>query len=119
MRGVVPVVSQVSSGVSEILKDTVNARMFPIGHPEIAATLVAELAHDVSQLTRLNKAAKQLGDQFRIDKMCASYAELLWATINPRQSFPLGLSRIAIMCTTITQLIKDGIYQTSSSRRMW
>ena len=81
VRGVVPVVSHIHSGVSEILIDSVNARIFPIGRADLAAKIVAELAQDPLQVLRLSKAAKQLGDTFSLEKMCASYAELLWATI--------------------------------------
>ena len=93
VRGVVPVVSQIPSGVSEILIDSVNARIFPIGRADLAAKIVAELAQDCLQLLRLSKAAKQLGDKFTIEKMCAGYAELLWATIKRgrRKRFPLAL----------------------------
>jgi glycosyltransferase involved in cell wall biosynthesis len=109
VRGVVPVVSQVPSGVSEILIDSVNAKIFPIGRPDLAAKIVAELAHDVPQLTRLSRAAKKLGDEFTIEKMCATYAELLWATIERgrRQRFPLGSSKMAPILRKLKQLIRD------------
>jgi glycosyltransferase involved in cell wall biosynthesis len=107
-RGVVPVVSQISSGVSEILTDSVNARIFPIGRPDLAAKIVAELAQDSSQLRRLNKAAKRLGDKYTIEKMCASYAKLLRATIKSgrQRRSPLSSSKIAITLRKLKQLIQ-------------
>jgi glycosyltransferase involved in cell wall biosynthesis len=95
-RGVVPVVSQIPSGVSEILIDSVNARIFPIGRADLAAKIVAELAQDPLQLFRLSKSAKQLGDKFSIDKMFGSYADLLWETIETtqQQRFPWALRKL-------------------------
>jgi glycosyltransferase involved in cell wall biosynthesis len=95
-RGVVPVVSQISSGVSEILIDSVNARIFPIGRADLAAKIVAELAQDRLQLFRLSQSAKQLGDKFSIDKMFASYADMLWETIETtqQQRFPWALRKL-------------------------
>jgi glycosyltransferase involved in cell wall biosynthesis len=95
-RGVVPVVSQISSGVSEILIDSVNARIFPIGRADLAAKIVAELAQDRLQLFRLSQSAKQLGDKFSIDKMFASYADMLWETIETtqQQRFPWPLRKL-------------------------
>jgi glycosyltransferase involved in cell wall biosynthesis len=108
-RGVVPVVSQVSSGISEILRDSVNARTFPIGRPELAAKIIAELAQDPTRLERLSRAAKGLGDNFAIDKMFASYAELLWATIKRgrRKRFLLGPSRLATALRKLNSLTRE------------
>jgi glycosyltransferase involved in cell wall biosynthesis len=86
VRGVVPVVSQVRSGVSEILTESINAKIFPIGRPDLAARMVAELANNAPQLRQLSKAAKQVGDTFNVDNMCARYAELLRATITSGRS---------------------------------
>jgi glycosyltransferase involved in cell wall biosynthesis len=96
VRGVVPVVSQVPSGVSDILIEKVNARIFPIGRGDLAAKIVAELAEDSFQLVRLKKAAKELGAKFSIEKMCTNYADLLWAIIQSeqRQSFRVDSSKI-------------------------
>jgi len=51
---------------------------------------VAELPQDAAQLKRLHKAAKQLGDRFSMEKMCASYAELLSATIKSGRRHSFG-----------------------------
>jgi hypothetical protein len=105
-RGVVPVVSRVQSGIPEILVDTVNARTFPIGRPDLAAKIVTELAQDPSQLERLSRAAKQLGDKFTVEKMCAQYAKLFWTTIKRgrRQAFFGGSSRLASLLRGIQGL---------------
>jgi glycosyltransferase involved in cell wall biosynthesis len=109
VRGVVPVVSQIRSGISEILVDSVNARTFPVGRPDLAARIVAELAQNPSQLERLSRAAKQLGDKFTVDKMFANYAELFWATIKRgrRGSFLKESFRIATALRKLKGLMQE------------
>ena len=109
MRGIVPVVSQIRSGISEILVNSVNARTFPIGRPDLAAKIVAELAQDPSQLERLSRAAKQLGDKFTVAKMFANYADLFWATIKSgrRQRFFKGSSRIVTVLKKLEGLMQE------------
>lgn len=74
--GVVPVVTAIQSGISEILVDGVNARLFPVGQPETAAAIVAELAHDPASLRALRAQALALGAQFKSKETFRRYAEL-------------------------------------------
>jgi len=61
--GVVPVVTNVQSGVSEILDDGINGLLFPVGQPEVAVKLVKELNADRGRLSRMREAARALGEQ--------------------------------------------------------
>ena len=64
--GVVPVVTDVESGVSELLDDGENAFLFPIGEPEAAVDLVSSLDKDRDMLLRYRTAARALGERHSI-----------------------------------------------------
>lgn len=61
--GVVPVVTNVQSGVSEILDDGKNGFLFPVGKPEAAVDLVKALNDDRVRLMQMRQAARSLGEQ--------------------------------------------------------
>src|SRR5262245_28860651 len=77
VRGVVPVVSSVKSGILEILTKGENAELFPIGRPDIAARIVDELSVDRSGLARLREGARRLGSMYRIEEMIRRHVELI------------------------------------------
>jgi glycosyltransferase involved in cell wall biosynthesis len=62
-EGAVPVVTNLQSGVSELLDDGVNGLLFPVGRPETAAELVCELDHNRTRLAKLREAARKLGEK--------------------------------------------------------
>jgi glycosyltransferase involved in cell wall biosynthesis len=81
IRGVVPVVSRVQSGVTEVLVDSVSAKMFPVGRPDLAAEIVSALAQDQPRLQLLRHASRQLGEKFTLDRMLTNYSELFHRAI--------------------------------------
>lgn len=72
--GVAPVVT--NGLIPELLVDGVNARLFPVGRPEIAAAMAAELAHDPAALDTLSRQALALGSQFKSEETFRRYAQL-------------------------------------------
>lgn len=75
--GVVPVGTDILSDlIPDLLVDGVNARLFPVGRPEIAAAIVAELAHDPTALDALSRQALALGSQFKSEETFRRFAQL-------------------------------------------
>ncbi len=99
-RGCVPVVTDVPSGVPELVTDGVNGYMVPVGAIETFADRLAALQQDPGLRDRLSQAAFQTVSQggYRIEDMVAGYAELFRRLIReaaagqfrrPRGSMPL------------------------------
>jgi len=75
--GVVPVVSDVPSGVPEIISDGVDGFRVPVGSIDPFAGAIAQLAGDGRRLDAMSAAArKTVADRFRIDRSVARHYEL-------------------------------------------
>ena len=83
--GVVPVVTDVRSGVSEILRDGQVGRVFPVGKPEKAAEIIAELANDVESVRELQRQARHLSHQFSSEQTLADFARLVEETLSGKK----------------------------------
>jgi glycosyltransferase involved in cell wall biosynthesis len=73
---VVPVVTRIKSGISEVLEDKHNACLFEVGQPRQAARIIASLAADVELLSRLKNAARKTAADFSVGETMRSYAKL-------------------------------------------
>lgn len=73
-RGNLPVVTDIESGISDILHEDVNARLFPVGQPADAADKVAELARDTARLQHLRTEAMMTATQFDQKPCMENYA---------------------------------------------
>lgn len=77
VRGIVPVVSDVKSGMADILQHGVNGLLFPIGRPEQAARLVKTLSENDEDYRRLSKGALELGQNFTVGATFQQLDQLL------------------------------------------
>ena len=73
--GVVPVVTDIESGIRDVLKDGDNARLFPVGDVDAAAGLVAELERNRTEWNRLAQAARLGAAQFDRRASMAAYGD--------------------------------------------
>ncbi|MEM7392775.1 MAG: glycosyltransferase family 4 protein [Verrucomicrobiota bacterium] len=76
VRGVVPVVSRVESGVAEVFTDGTDARFFEIGNIEQAADILNELNSKPDVLARLKEATRTAGLAFSMEKKLDAYETL-------------------------------------------
>ena len=87
-RGVVPVVTRVPSGVSDILVGELASGLFPIGAPDEAARLVADLADNRERWAELSRASKRLAGEFSLDGMIERYTQFFVSVIRSSRSKP-------------------------------
>lgn len=82
---VVPIVTRLESGFSEILRNNANALFFDVGHPLQAAQIVKSLADDPELLSKLQCAAGAAGARFSVDETMKSFADLFFeiTAVNP------------------------------------
>jgi glycosyltransferase involved in cell wall biosynthesis len=73
---VVPVVTRLESGISEVLEDNRNARLFEVGQPRQAAQIINSFANDVELLSKLKQAASETAARFSVEETMRSYADL-------------------------------------------
>ena len=72
--GLVPVVSDIRSGVPEIVDNGVNGYRLPIGDPGAFAGAIARLAGDRARLEAMSRAARRAIDaRFDADRCAAAY----------------------------------------------
>jgi glycosyltransferase involved in cell wall biosynthesis len=83
---VVPVVTRIQSGISEVLEDNRNARLFEVGRPRQAARIIKLFADDVELLNKLKSAARETATRFSVEETMQSYANLFNDVLsrNPR-----------------------------------
>lgn len=101
-RGCVPVVTNVRSGVPEILRDGENGLVIPLGDTQTFVNRLMWLQRDRAQLEQMSRAAYQTlaEGEYRIEAMTARYVELFEKTIaenfvRPRGNItPLDAQRI-------------------------
>lgn len=75
--GLVPVVSDLASGIPEVVREGVTGRRLPVGDVEGFARAIAALDRDRSELQTLSTAARELvHDHFGIARQAAGYEEL-------------------------------------------
>jgi len=77
VRGIVPVVSDVKSGMADILKHGENGLLFPIGRPDIAARLVQAIANNREYFASLSRGALELGRHFIVDETMLKLAQII------------------------------------------
>lgn len=73
---VVPVVTRIESGFSEILINNENARLFDIGQPTQAAHIIKSLFDDPELLSRLQRAAGATAGRFRVEETIKAFSDL-------------------------------------------
>jgi glycosyltransferase involved in cell wall biosynthesis len=83
-RTVLPVVTKVPSGVSDLLRDRENARLFPPGEPDAAADILADLAARPFELETLARAARTTAEPFALERCLDAYAARLRNLANRR-----------------------------------
>ncbi len=89
-RGVVPVVPRLAGGISEVIRDKANGRLYPTGEPAQAAALVHELARQPETCLALGRAARATALEFSREKCMAAYAGLFRELLRapPRPAWP-------------------------------
>ena len=77
--GLVPVVTEIKSGIDEILTHEENAMLSPVGDAEAMAANFLKLANDVDMFERLSNASRQtlINKKLRSSDMADQYAEIL------------------------------------------
>lgn len=74
--GVVPVATDIASGIREVLVDGANASLFPVGDAAAAAGLVLGLEQDRTRWKRMGEAARETGKQFDLLASMTAYRDL-------------------------------------------
>lgn len=98
-RGVVPVVTDLPSGISEVVQDHVNGRLFPVGEPAAAAELISELSQSKTSLARMRNAAIETASAYSFAKQIHQFIDLFKEAARSPLPTPLsgretGLRRI-------------------------
>jgi glycosyltransferase involved in cell wall biosynthesis len=81
-RGVLPLVTRIRSGISDLLEDGVNALLFPPGEPATAAAVLAAAAADPARFTALAQAARTTAEAFDLERCLDAYAERFHALLH-------------------------------------
>lgn len=82
VRGAVPVVTDLPSGISEVIRDGENGRVFPVGDPNCAAEIVKEVASGPGELSRLRAAALKTVEAYLFDEKLKDFVELFHEVVN-------------------------------------
>lgn len=94
--GCVPVVSRIQGVTDWIVRDGVDAVLFPVGNVARAAEGIASLGRDPALLERMSRAGMRAArEQFGRDRMASRYADLLRGLEldAPEIAAPLDLAR--------------------------
>jgi glycosyltransferase involved in cell wall biosynthesis len=75
-HGVVPVVTRIESGNTQLVRDGENGFVLPIGDTASFAARLASLASDREMLTALGRAAWETGKQYSIERMLDNYVSV-------------------------------------------
>ena len=78
-HGLVPVVSDIESGIPELVRDGENGFVVPVGDVSAFAGRLAALHEDRARLGRMGAAARATmeGGPYRMERMVESYAEVI------------------------------------------
>ena len=76
-RGAVPVVTDLDSGISEVVHDRVNGRVFPVGQPDVAAKIVEELSNNVKVFESLRLKAVETSLNYSFSKQIEWVADYI------------------------------------------
>lgn len=78
-HGLVPVVSDIESGIPELVRDDENGFIVPVGDVSAFAGRLVALYEDRSRLERMGAAARATveGGPYRLERMVESYAEVI------------------------------------------
>jgi hypothetical protein len=74
-QALVPVVTQINSGNSELIRDGENGLMFPVGDSVSCAAHLAHLAADENVLRTLRRAAWNTAREYSVERMVQNYEE--------------------------------------------
>jgi glycosyltransferase involved in cell wall biosynthesis len=73
-HGVVPVVTKIESGNTQLVRDGENGFVLPVGDTASFAARLASLASDREALTEFGRAAWETSKQYSIERMVDNYA---------------------------------------------
>ena len=93
-RGTVPIVTDIPSGIRDLLTDNVNSKLYPPRQPEKAATILQELLQNPAQYTTLAKNACDLARQYNISHCTDSYAEHFRSTATSSDIYTQPIPRL-------------------------
>jgi glycosyltransferase involved in cell wall biosynthesis len=96
-HGVVPVVTRIPSGNSEIVRDGENGFLAPVGDMAAFAARLAEMHGDPALLARLRRAAWETTEGYSIERMASAYEVGLGGPA-PRAPRPAGPFPIMPSC---------------------
>jgi glycosyltransferase involved in cell wall biosynthesis len=87
-RGCVPVVTDIPSGVPDLVKNEVNGFLVPVGDIEAFADRLAQLYHNVELRRKLSQNAYATVDQggYRVEDMVRLYADLFRRVMREAES---------------------------------
>jgi colanic acid/amylovoran biosynthesis glycosyltransferase len=88
-HGVVPVVTRIPSGNTEIVRDEENGFLAEVGDMAAFATRLAQLQADHALLSRLRLAAWETSERYSIERMVSDY-EACFRDRSPRAPRPSG-----------------------------
>ncbi len=86
-RSTVPVVTDVPSGIRDLLRDGHDARLYPPRRPDEAVRVLAELAGDPDQYGRLARNARQTALRYDLARCTDAYAEHFRNTLAPPEIY--------------------------------
>ncbi len=80
-NGCCPVVTDIPSGSTQLIRNGVNGFLLPVGDVKGFASKITELANDRMQLQRMRESAWETGRQFSVKKMVDRYDSLFEKTV--------------------------------------
>lgn len=72
-----PVIASQCSGNTDIVRDGVDGRLFPVGDVHMLESLMLELINDVEQRKRLSKEAAQISNRFSRQRVLALWDDVI------------------------------------------
>lgn len=78
-----PIIASNCSGNTDLIKDGINGRLFPVGDAAKLASLMLELLNDNEQRQRLSFHAQQITQTLDADKIHAQWHDLILGLVNP------------------------------------
>ena len=119
-HGVVPVVTRIPSGNSEVVREGENGFLAEVGDMETFAARLAQLWADPSLLSRLRRSAWETSERYSIERMASDY-EACFREVLPRAPRPPGPFPIMASCRsrypTWLRRVKWRVAGTATSAR--
>ena len=84
-----PVIASNCSGNVDIVRDTVDGRLFPVGDIDKLTAIMEELINDTAQRERLAHEAQTIVDRFHSDRVMHMWDDVLAKSTLPTSPFPL------------------------------